>query len=243
MSNDELPEGWASCLMGDIAEVVGGGTPRSTDPANFTANGIPWITPADLSGFTDVWIERGERCLTKAGYDSCSARLVPPGTVLMSSRAPIGYFAIAANELCTNQGFKSFVLPPEFDSQFVYYWLRSIRDEIEHMGSGSTFLEVSGSRCREIPLIIAPLAEQKRIVAKVEQLLARVNAARERLVRVPAILKRFRQSVLAAACSGRLSEIWRSCEIELRHAGKDLADLPEGALGENGETYPKNWDS
>jgi type I restriction enzyme S subunit len=205
--------------MGDVAEVVGGATPKSTNPANFGVNGIPWITPADLSGFTAVWIERGARSLTQAGYDSCSARLVPRGTVLMSSRAPIGYVAIAANELCTNQGFKSFVLPAELDPQFIYYWIRAIRDEIEHMGSGSTFLEVSRSRCREIPLVIAPHAEQKRIVAKVEELLARVNNARERLARVPAILKRFRQSVLAAACSGRLTADWREKQDTV-HTGR-----------------------
>jgi type I restriction enzyme S subunit len=210
-----------------VAQVVGGGTPKSTEAFNFSTKGIPWITPADLSSFTDVWIERGGRCLTEAGYDSCSARLVPRGTVLMSSRAPIGYLAIAANELCTNQGFKSFVLPKELDPRFVYYWLKSIREEIEHMGSGSTFLEVSGSRCGEIPLVVAPHAEQTRIVTKVDALLAPVKAARQRLAKVPAILKRFRQSVLAAACSGRLTADWREKQNLLEPASQLVLRIGE----------------
>jgi len=215
----DLPEGWASATMSDVAEVVGGGTPKSTDPENFADNGHPWITPADLSDFEGVLIEHGRRALTDKGLAGCSARLVPAGTVLMSSRAPIGYVAVAANELCTNQGFKSFILADGLDSRFVLYWLRFNRGEIEQMGSGSTFMELSGARCREIPIVFPPLAEQKRIVAKVEELLGRVNAARARLAKLPAILKRFRQSVLAAACSGQLTADWRDGQSSLEPAG------------------------
>lgn len=205
----DLPEGWIAAHMGDVASVVGGGTPRSTDADNFADDGHPWITPADLSDFDGVWIRRGRRGLSDQGLANCSARLVPRGTVLLSSRAPIGYVAVAANELCTNQGFKSFILAEGLAPEFVFYWLCFTRDEIERMGSGSTFMEVSGAKCREIPIAFAPLPEQKRIVAKVEALLERVNAARARLARLPAILKRFRQSVLAAACSGQLTAEWR----------------------------------
>src|SRR5206468_377638 len=106
--SDESPEGWAACLMGDVAKIVGGGTPKSSDAQNFAeAGSYSWVTPADLSDFQSVWIERGKRNLSEKGYQSCSAQLLPRGTVLMSSRAPIGYVAIAATELCTNQGFKS----------------------------------------------------------------------------------------------------------------------------------------
>jgi type I restriction enzyme S subunit len=196
--------------MGEVAQIVGGGTPPSTDPKNFTqTGGYPWLTPADLSDFKAMWISQGKRNLTEKGYRACSARLLPRGTVLMSSRAPIGYLAIAGNDLCTNQGFKSFTIPADIIPEYLYFWLKHKRDDIEQMGSGSTFLEVSGARCRDIPIHIAPFAEQKRIVVKVEALISCVNAARQRLGKVPAILKRFRQSVLAAGCSGRLTADWR----------------------------------
>jgi type I restriction enzyme, S subunit len=209
VSEEDLPEGWVECTMGDIADVVGGGTPKASDPANFAARGHPWITPADLSGYRDVYIRRGSRDLSDEGLRTSSAKLVPTGTVLMSSRAPIGYLAVASNPIATNQGFRSFICKPGIHPEFVYYWLMYSRDLIEEMGSGSTFTEVSGSRCKEIPFRFPPFSEQKRIAAKVEELLARVNAARERLARVPAVLKRFRQAVLAAACDGRLTEDWR----------------------------------
>jgi type I restriction enzyme S subunit len=205
----DLPEGWVATTMGEVAEVVGGGTPRTSDPENFSDDGIPWVTPADLSGFKGTWIDRGKRGLTEKGLQSSSATLMPKGTVLMSSRAPIGYVAIAANPISTNQGFKSFVLPQGIISEFCLYWLKHIKPQLELMGSGTTFLEISGSRACEIPFSLAPTKEQKRIVAKVEELLKQVNASRERLAKVPRILKRFRQSVLAAACSGRLTEDWR----------------------------------
>jgi hypothetical protein len=97
----DVPDGWTLCTMGDVCEVVGGGTPKASDPDNFSPDGHPWITPADLSGFTEMYVARGARSLSDRGLQSCSARLLPPGTVLMSSRAPIGYLAIAANEVCT----------------------------------------------------------------------------------------------------------------------------------------------
>lgn len=99
--------------IGDIADVVAGGTPKSGNQENFkeSGTGIPWLTPADLSGYTGKYISFGARDLSQQGYDSSSAKILPKGSLLFSSRAPIGYVAIAQNEISTNQGFKSFVLP------------------------------------------------------------------------------------------------------------------------------------
>jgi type I restriction enzyme S subunit len=160
--------------------------------------------------------------LSKQGLDSCSARILPKDTVLMSSRAPIGYVAIAANEIATNQGFKNFICNSSLHAEYLFYWLKFKRDAIEEMGSGSTFTEISGSKCKEIPIHYPPIDEQKRIVAVVDKLLARVNGARERLARIPKLLKRFRQSVLAAACSGRLTEDWRAKNPDVEPASKLL---------------------
>jgi type I restriction enzyme S subunit len=225
----EPAEGWASVLMGEIAQVIGGGTPPAKDPTNFCEEGgFPWLTPADLSGFTGTMVARGARNLTDHGLRRSSARLLPPGTVLMSSRAPIGYLAIAANSIATNQGFKSFVLPPGVEPRYVLLWLRFIQPLLKEMGSGSTFAEISGAKAREIPLLLAPVAEQLRIVEKVEVLLERVSRARQRLVRVPRLLKRFRQVVLAAACEGRLTADWR----DARHGDKEAGDWVHASLGD-----------
>ncbi len=209
--------------MGDVAEAVGGGTPKSTDPSNFAEVGHPWITPADLSNFENIYIGRGRRDLSDKGFRTCSATVMPPGAVLMSSRAPIGYLAIASSPISTNQGFKSFVCREGIVPEFVFFWLKSIQQTLEEMGSGSTFSEISGRRAKEIPLLLAPTSEQKRIADKLQQLLLHVSHVTKRLARVPAILKRFRQSVLAAACSGRLTE-------DLRETTDAWSRVPFGAL-------------
>ena len=205
----EASEGWQIALMEEISQIVGGGTPKTSDNENFSKDGYSWITPADLSGFNGMYIGRGRRSLSERGLKNSSAILMPKETVLMSSRAPIGYLAITTNELCTNQGFKSFICHPGIVPEYVFFWLKFIRPLLEQMGSGSTFLEISGSRARQIPILLAPSLEQKRIAAKFEDLLDRINLLRERLARAPLILKRFRQAILAAACSGLLTSDWR----------------------------------
>jgi type I restriction enzyme S subunit len=247
-SISEIPEpaeGWESTRLGDIAEVVGGGTPRASDEENFSEDGRPWVTPADLSGFNDIYIAKGRRSLSEKGLKSCSATMLPKGAVLMSSRAPIGYLAVAANPISTNQGFKSFICKEGIQPEYVYFWLKYITPLLEEMGSGSTFAEISGSRAREIPVLVAPTREQKRIVERVEALLGRVNAARERLDKVPAILKRFRQSVLAAACSGRLTEDWRERQGGLPSAndllGRSSTEGLAADLDDNLPDLPESW--
>jgi type I restriction enzyme S subunit len=206
----ELPETWAECTIGEVCKVVGGGTPPSKDPDNFTDDGgMSWITPADLSGYRKKYIKRGRRNLTPEGLANSSAKPIPTGTVLFSSRAPVGYVVIAANEVATNQGFKSFLVPLDFDSSYLYYYLRHIKPEAEARATGTTFKELSGSAAAKLPLLIAPSREQKRIADKLDAVLARVDTCRERLDRVPHILKKFREAVLETAVSGKLTEEWR----------------------------------
>jgi type I restriction enzyme S subunit len=229
----ELPEpaeGWTATVMGEIAEVVGGGTPDTKVSSHFAPPGLgnPWLTPADLSGFTSIYVNRGGRDLTETGLRNSSARMMPKGSVLLSSRAPIGYVAVATNPISTNQGFKSFVCHDGIVPEYVLFWLRFIRPVLEGMGSGSTFSEISGSRAREIPILVPPLAEQHRIAAAIEALLARVEAARTRLVGVPAILKQFRQAVLAQACSGRLTKDWREGDLTTLHSRSGDNGVPKG---------------
>lgn len=141
---------WKECKISDIGTVVGGATPSTKKAENYDGGTIPWITPKDLSTFNGRYIQRGERNITEIGLKSCSAQLLPKNTVLFSSRAPIGYVAIAANEVCTNQGFKSVIPNEATDPLFLFYLLKYNKNKIEGMGSGTTFKEVSGNTMKNI---------------------------------------------------------------------------------------------
>ena len=157
---------WKECTIADLGEVVGGATPSTRKPENYENGDIAWITPKDLSTFNGRFIFRGERNITEIGLKSCSTRLLPPNTVLFSSRAPIGYVAIAAKEMCTNQGFKSVIPNADTDYMFLYYLLKYNRDSIENMGSGTTFKEVSGNTMNSIKVRVpVDKEEQRRIGA------------------------------------------------------------------------------
>lgn len=168
----QVPASWRWVRLRGIGDIVGGGTPRSDNSAYFADEGIPWLTPADLNGYKEKRILRGRRCITQAGLEESSARLLPAGSVLFSSRAPIGYVAIAGTELATNQGFKSCVPFIVDTNEFLYYYLKSAAARIDREASGTTFREVSGKVLSQVPVPLPPLAEQKRIVAKVDELLA-----------------------------------------------------------------------
>lgn len=167
-----VPASWRWTTMAGIGRIVGGGTPKSGVAAYFSEPGIPWLTPADLYGFSAKYIGHGKRSISKLGLAESSAQLLPAGSVLFSSRAPIGYSAIAANPLATNQGFKSCVPYVDGMSEFILIYLRASIMEFEARASGTTFMEVSGKVVSGVPFPLPPLAEQKRIVAKVDELMA-----------------------------------------------------------------------
>ena len=156
-------EEWKTYKLSEIGTVVGGATPSTKVPDNYDGQ-IPWITPKDLSNHSGRYISKGERNITEQGFDSCSCQMLPKDSVLFSSRAPIGYVAIASAPLCTNQGFKS-IIPNEnlVDSRFLYYLLKYNKERIAEMGSGTTFMEVSGSVMKNIEVLIPPLSSQKSI--------------------------------------------------------------------------------
>jgi type I restriction enzyme, S subunit len=199
-----IPDSWAWATTGEISKIVGGGTPRTDEPENFEGGDIAWITPADLSGYREKLIFHGNRNITLRGLENSGARLIPAGTVLFSSRAPIGYVAIAANSLSTNQGFKSFMFAPEVTPDYAYYFLQRGREIAKSLSSGTTFQEISGAKAALIPFPLAPFAEQRRIVAELEKQFTRLDAAVAALKHVQANLKRYRAAVLRAACEGRL---------------------------------------
>lgn len=145
---------WTQGTISDLGRIVGGGTPSKKEPSYYTQQGISWITPKDLSRNTAKFIQRGEVDITQEGLNASGATIMPAGTVLFSSRAPIGYMAIACNDVTTNQGFKS-VIPHDFvGSAYLYYFLKANKNAIEMRASGSTFLEVSAGIMRQVPAII-----------------------------------------------------------------------------------------
>ena len=154
---------WKKFNLSEIGEVVGGATPSTKDSSNYDGN-ISWITPKDLASFTGRYIKKGERSITKKGFESCSTKMLPKNSILFSSRAPIGYVAIAANDLCTNQGFKSFIPGEKVDYLFMYYVLKHNKSYIESLGSGTTFKEVSGNVMKKIEVTIPiDISVQKKI--------------------------------------------------------------------------------
>ncbi|MBR3515806.1 MAG: restriction endonuclease subunit S [Lachnospiraceae bacterium] len=142
---------WKEGTIGDLGTVIGGSTPSKSKPEYYTDNGIAWITPKDLSVDKSKFISHGADDITELGLKNSSASIMPEGTVLFSSRAPIGYIAIADGEVTTNQGFKSVVPNSNVGTAFVYYFLKNALPTIENMASGSTFKEISGSAMRTVP--------------------------------------------------------------------------------------------
>ena len=182
---DNADPEWAIGTISDLGTVVGGSTPSKAKPEYYTESGIAWITPKDLSINKSKFVSHGENDITELGLKNSSAAIMPEGTVLFSSRAPIGYIAIAAGEVTTNQGFKSVVPKPEIGTPFVYFFLKNALPGIEGMASGSTFKEVSGSTMKNVPAVIpdaetlakfsdfcAPIFAQQRILEEQNQSLA-----------------------------------------------------------------------
>lgn len=170
--DDLFPEsGPYDGTLADIGEVVGGATPSKKRPEYYCQDGIGWVTPRDLSNTNDKFLSRGADDITEEGYNSCSAKLMPKGSVLFSSRAPIGYVAIAANEVATNQGFKSVVPNKSIGTAFTYCFLVRNKQRIADMGAGTTFPEVSSKIMKSVKLTIPRPGECKAFSAFANPLL------------------------------------------------------------------------
>ena len=154
---------WITKKIADIADVVAGGTP-STNNSEFWNGDIGWITPADLSGYKYRYISNGARNISNAGLNNSSACLLPKNTILLSSRAPIGYVAIAEKELATNQGFKNLICDDtQVDYRFMYYWLQLNADALKSFASGATFPELSAGTVKKIKVTLPDITTQNRI--------------------------------------------------------------------------------
>lgn len=184
----EIPEGWTDGNLNDLGQIVGGSTPSTKNSDNFTVKGTPWITPNDLSDNQgNKFITRGAQDVSLEGIKDALLKKYPAGTVLLSSRAPIGYMAIARGELTTNQGFKSFVPNNGYSSAFIYYTVRNSLKEITQYASGSTFKEVSAAVLKTVRItrpersVVANFTERVEPLFRRQDLLEQENQQLTRL--------------------------------------------------------------
>ena len=194
-----IPEGWKVGRLDEIADVVGGSTPSKAKPEYYTQKGIAWLTPKDLSNHPAVYTSRGEIDITEEGYNSTSTKLMPKGTILFTSRAPIGYISIAQNDICTNQGFKSLV-PKKAGTCFLYCFLKYVTPEIENKSTGSTFKEASGSLMKSLQVI---MPEQK-VFEDFETIVSPLFARIESLEKENSRLSLLRDTLLPRLMSGEI---------------------------------------
>jgi len=169
-------KGWKQTTLGEVAEVVGGGTP-STSRADFWDGEIVWLTPTEVVALDGRRVSDSARKITKQGLANSGARLLPEGTVILTSRASVGFVAISDCELCTNQGFQSLVPRPQIIAEFLLPWVQTNRSEFMARSAGSTFKEISKKNVGTIPILLPPLAEQRRIVDVIESVDSAITAA------------------------------------------------------------------
>ncbi|VXD20431.1 Restriction modification system DNA specificity domain protein (fragment) [Planktothrix serta PCC 8927] len=192
----KIPDSWKWVRIGDIGNVVGGGTPKTDQSEYYADHDIPWITPSDLYGLSGKFVSRGKKDISLLGLQKSSAQLMPTGTVVFSSRAPIGYVAIAKNDLSTNQGFKSCVPFCLEMSEYIYYFLKFAAREIDYQASGTTFKEISGKEFSLIMIPIPPLKEQKRIVERVDYLMSLCNTFEAKMTEVKIHQERLAEALI-----------------------------------------------
>ena len=234
----EIPEGWVWCRLGEIGEIIGGGTP-STSVEEYWNGEISWITPADLSNYSNKYIACGKRNITQLGLENSSATLIPKGGILFSTRAPIGYVAIADKPLSTNQGFKNLYPFMDISKEFIYYFLLAEKERIKLFASGTTFQELSTSVFSKILISLPPLAEQHRIVQKIEQLFALVDIIEVNKKALEKLIEQAKNQVLSDAIAGKLTRQDPNdepAEELLKRIGKTTApDTPYEKM------LPKGW--
>lgn len=196
----KMPEGWRIGKLSEIGTIVGGSTPSKNKSEYYTQNGIAWITPKDLSNNKTKFISHGEIDITELGFENSSAVKMPTGTVLYSSRAPIGYIAIAKNEVTTNQGFKSVIANKNIGNAYVYYFLKSNFELIDNMASGSTFKEISGTAMKNVPLLIP----DEKTLLEFQSFSSRIFDEQEKLEEENRNLASLRDTLLPKLMSGEI---------------------------------------
>lgn len=237
----EVPENWVWVRLGGVTQVIGGGTPSTSKKEYYDGGTISWLSPVDLSNYNDIYISRGNKMITLEGLNNSSAKLLPKDTVCLTSRAPIGYVAIAEKELCTNQGFKSFLPSPTYLAKFLYWYLKGNKELLESKASGTTFLELSASKAATIEFPLPPLSEQQRIVERIEELFAKLDEAKERLQEVADSFAVRKAAILHKAFTGELTKQWR-CENGVSDESWEESNFGKFTVSQYGYTEKAHWE-
>ena len=219
-----MPKSWVQATISDLGRVVSGGTP-STKENSYWGGNISWISPSDLTGYSNKHIIKGAKSITQDGLKNSSAAIMPAGSIHFSSRAPIGYTVISSTDMTTNQGFKSLVPAQGVFNEYIYYYFKSAKQLAESKATGTTFKEISGAAFSKLPVPLPPTNEQHRIVAKIEELFSELDKGIENLKTAQAQLKVYRQALLKHAFEGKLTAQWRA----ERHAKQSVAPAKAGA--------------
>lgn len=219
---EEIPEEWEVTHLKRVFKIVNGGTPSSSEE-NYWNGEIVWITPNDLSKLTEVYIKDSERKITVDGLCNCSAKKVPMNSIIISTRAPIGYVAIAGVDLCTNQGCKSLVSTKVINHEYFYYWIYSISFYLNALGQGTTFMELSNSSLSMVELLTPSMNEQKAIANFLYEKTAEIDALitdKEKLIE---LLQEKRQAIISEAVTKGLNP-----NVRMKDSGVDwIGDIPE----------------
>jgi type I restriction enzyme, S subunit len=200
-SSAGIPNGWQKTTVGDLFKVCGGGTP-STKVAEFWSGTIPWITSADIDEDHHI---SSRRRITRAAIASSATNLVPEGSAIVATRVSLGKVGLASEPICFSQDCQALIFDPDcFDSRYVVLHMSWVASEFRHIGRGTTINGITKKQLLDASFLLPPVEEQGRIVGEIEKQYTRLDAAVEALKRVKANLKRYRASVLKAACEGRL---------------------------------------
>ncbi|MBL4278355.1 restriction endonuclease subunit S [Vibrio fluvialis] len=218
----ELPKGWVSVTLNKVVDkIVGGGTPSKSIPSYYEGD-IPWMTVKDMnkSYLTDT-IDH----ITQEAIENSSTNLIPAGTPIIATRMSLGKIVRAGFDSAINQDLKALFINREVSDLYFEYWYRSQSMKVESLGTGTTVKGIRLEVINALEFPLAPLPEQKRIVEKLDEVLAQVDTIKARLDGIPDLLKRFRQSVLASAVSGKLTEEWRGIAMIDGPIQKNLGDV------------------
>ncbi|HEC78686.1 MAG TPA: restriction endonuclease subunit S [candidate division WOR-3 bacterium] len=199
----EIPEHWEVKTLKRVFRILNGSTPKSGEPSYWDGD-IPWATPDDLGSLQGDTLFSTRRMITEDGYNSCGTTLAPAGSLVLSTRAPIGHLAIAAVPLCTNQGCRCLVFHTKDETRFFYYQLLTARQELESWGQGSTFQELSRDKLGAVYLVAPPVDEQRAIAAFLDRETARIDALIEKIRKSIELLREYRTALISACVTGKI---------------------------------------
>lgn len=231
--NRAIPEGWEVGKLDDLGKIIGGSTPSKAVDENFCSRGIPWITPKDLSlNSGKKFISKGELDVSEKGFRSASLKILPKNSILLSSRAPIGYMVIARNDVTTNQGFKSFVPTKGYSTPFIFYTIKNNMKVIEANASGSTFKEISGGVLKSISVCLS----NKNIIDLFSKKVESIFKQQDVLEQENQELVSLRDWLLPMLMNGQVSVVSTGSATEKRY---EVEDSEFGMVVESGEEYKK----